>query len=210
MNFDGIILDIDGTIWNTTEIVADAWNNAIENNFPNVSRVNAEILKTQFGKTMKEIADNIFPELNDEQKQILMDECCKQEHIFLSNNKSNITYPGVVETIKDISSCNKIFIVSNCQKGYIEVVIKKNGLEHYITDFESYGNTKLGKADNIKLVMKRNGLSNPVYVGDTLGDFNACKECGIEFIWAKYGFGTINDKSYFGEIEKFSDLKRLI
>lgn len=28
--FDGLILDIDGTIWNTTGIVSVAWNKAID------------------------------------------------------------------------------------------------------------------------------------------------------------------------------------
>ena len=31
MKTDGIILDIDGTLWNSTPIVAEAWNEIIEN-----------------------------------------------------------------------------------------------------------------------------------------------------------------------------------
>ena len=30
MKTDGIILDIDGTLWNSTPIVAEAWNEIIE------------------------------------------------------------------------------------------------------------------------------------------------------------------------------------
>ena len=44
MKFDGVILDIDGTIWNTTEIVADAWNKAIECSHYNI-KITADILK---------------------------------------------------------------------------------------------------------------------------------------------------------------------
>ena len=65
MKFDGIILDVDGTIWNTTGVVAAAWNKAIEKLFPQVRRVTAEILQGQIGKTMDVIADNLFPELSD-------------------------------------------------------------------------------------------------------------------------------------------------
>ena len=52
MKIDSIILDVDGTIWNTTGIVAEAWNKVIDENFPQVPHVTAEILKGQFGKTM--------------------------------------------------------------------------------------------------------------------------------------------------------------
>ena len=58
--FDGIIFDIDGTIWDTTEVVAQAWNAAIDKNFPQVPHVTANDLKKQFGKTMDEIAQNLF------------------------------------------------------------------------------------------------------------------------------------------------------
>ncbi|MFR7899958.1 MAG: hypothetical protein ACLU6Y_09110 [Ruminococcus sp.] len=33
-------------------------------------------------------------------------------------------------------------------------------------------------------------LKDPVYVGDTLGDFNACRKADIPFIFAEYGFGS--------------------
>ena len=65
MNFDGIILDVDGTIWNTTQIVAEAWNKAIKENFPEVQPVTADILKGQFGKTMDVIGKNLFGILGD-------------------------------------------------------------------------------------------------------------------------------------------------
>ena len=33
-NFDGLILDVDGTIWNTTGIVAQAWNKTFDDHYP--------------------------------------------------------------------------------------------------------------------------------------------------------------------------------
>ena len=69
MKFDGLILDVDGTIWDTTPIVAEAWNNAFDENFPHLQHVTADILKGQFGKTMDVIADNLFTTLNKEDKK---------------------------------------------------------------------------------------------------------------------------------------------
>lgn len=206
MNIDSLILDIDGTIWNTTNIVAEAWNIAIDELFPQVPHVSGKILQGQFGKTMKVIADNLFCGLNDDEKQQLMNECCNQEQKALHFNNKNITYPNVVETIKALSEKVPIFIVSNCQKGYIEVVIEKNKIEPYIKDSECYGNNGKNKDENITLICERNNLHSPVYVGDTQGDYDACKKAGIKFIWASYGFGKPNDDNYFAKIDDFSEL----
>lgn len=204
MNFDSIILDVDGTIWDSTSVVADGWNKAIEQNYPQEKKVTAAILKNQFGKTMKTIADNLFTTLNDREKDILMEACCEQEQIALSENTKNITYDGVVEGIKKLSEKYRLFIVSNCQKGYIELVCRKNKITEFITDFECYGNNGLPKAENIKLIVKRNNLKSPVYVGDTQGDCDSSKEAGVPFVWVSYGFGTAD--SFIKKADSFSEL----
>ena len=210
MKFDGLILDVDGTIWNTTGIVAEAWNKTIDTFFPQVPHVNAEILKGQFGKTMDVIADNLFGVLSAEDKKILMEKCCIYEQKALLDNTKNITYEGVIETLKKLSSIIPIFIVSNCQSGYIELVIEKNKITPLIKDFECFGNTGKSKAENIKLIASRNGLKTPVYVGDTQGDYEACKEAGVPFIWAAYGFGKPEDNNYYAKIDSFTQLESLL
>ena len=210
MRFDGLILDVDGTIWNTTGIVAEAWNKTIDTFFPQVPHVNAEILKGQFGKTMDVIADNLFGVLSAEDKKILMEKCCIYEQKALLENTKNITYEGVIETLKKLSSIIPIFIVSNCQSGYIELVIEKNKITPLIKDFECFGNTGKSKAENIKLIASRNGLKSPVYVGDTQGDYEACKEAGVPFIWAAYGFGKPEDNNYYAKIDSFTQLESLL
>lgn len=206
MRFDSIILDVDGTIWDTTPIVAKAWNKAIEKLFPQVPRVTADILKGQFGKTMDVIGRNLFEELTAEEQKKLLDQCCIEEQVALEENQENITYSGVVETIRALAAKVPVFIVSNCQAGYIELVIKKLGIADCITDFECFGNNGLPKDKNIRLVVERNGLKVPVYVGDTQGDFDACKLAGVPFIWAEYGFGKVCEKDIAGKVKRFSEL----
>jgi len=207
---DSLILDIDGTLWNTTDVVAEAWNKMIEEFYPQVPRVTGAMLKQQFGKTMKVIADNLFSVLTEEQRDDLIKLCCKGEQKELVDCNKKLTYPHVIKTIKKLSKKIPLFIVSNCQSGYIELMIKKNKIEKFITDFECYGNTKLDKDENIKLLVKRNNLQHPAYVGDTQGDYAACKKAGVPFIWASYGFGKPEDEDYFAKIDDFSELIRLI
>ena len=206
MKYDSIILDVDGTIWDTTPIVAKAWNKAIEKLYPQVPRVTADILKGQFGKTMDIIGRNLFGELTAEEQKKLLDQCCIEEQVALEQNEEEITYEDVVETIRALAAKVHVFIVSNCQAGYIELVIKKLCLEDYITDFECFGNNGLTKDKNIRLVVERNSLKAPVYVGDTQGDLEACKLAGVPFIWAEYGFGKVEQDGIAGTIKQFSEL----
>ena len=57
---DAIFLDIDGTLWDSTHIVADAWNEVLEKK-PEIDLVvTPDLLKTLFGKPLSEIAAAIF------------------------------------------------------------------------------------------------------------------------------------------------------
>lgn len=202
--FDSLILDIDGTIWNTTDIVAGAWNHAIARSGLPAREVTGGALQKEFGKTMDVIARDLWPELTDDQQSVLMKLCCEEEQLALRANEADITYPGVRDCVRELSGRIPVFVVSNCQDGYIELTLSKTGLAACIKDYECFGRTGKGKADNLRDVIRRNSLAAPVYVGDTQGDCDACAEAGVPFIWAAYGFGTAG--SYTARIDRFSEL----
>ncbi len=205
--FDALILDIDGTIWNTTGIVAIAWNRAVDMSGFDAPKVNAQTLQNEFGKTMDVIAKDLWPNLERSKRDILMSYCCSEEQIALKENTLDICYPGVVETIKELSASENIYVVSNCQSGYIELTLEKTGLTDYVKDFECFGRTGKGKAENLQLLVSRNRIQHPVYVGDTQGDADACLQAGIPFVWASYGFGKA--EQYYDTIENFPAIKTL-
>ena len=132
------------------------------------------------------------------------------EQAALLENTKDIAYEGVIETIKKLSKVIPVFIVSNCQSGYIEVVMEKNGIKDFITDFECFGNNGFSKDKNICLIAQRNQLKNPVYVGDTQGDFESCQKADVPFIWAAYGFGRPYSNDYYAKIESFTELEDLM
>lgn len=191
MKTDGIIFDIDGTLWNTTDIVAQAWNQALEKNDIHYIHITPQLLQQVFGKTMKVIGDIVFADVAEEKREVLLEACCECEQEALHKDECNILYPNVIETIVKLQKSFRIFIVSNCQSGYIELFLEKTKLAPYINDFECYGNTERGKGENIKSIVERNGLQNPVYIGDTLGDYEACIEADVPFVYAAYGFGEV-------------------
>ena len=131
---DGIIFDVDGTIWDSTDPVAEAWNLAIEKNSSLDVRVDRQILSRLFGKTMTEIGDALFPMIEDANRRgALLDACYNYENLYLEEHPGTI-YEGMTETIRSLSEKYPLFIVSNCQCGYIEVVMKCTGIGPYIKD----------------------------------------------------------------------------
>ena len=179
MNFDYLIFDVDGTLWDTTEIVARSWNYTLEKLRFERQPLTASDLKQEFGKPMDIIAADLFPQLP-----------AAKGYVF-----------------SRLSSNHKLFIVSNCQSGYIELFLKKNNLRNYITDIECYGNTKKSKGENIRLLLNRHPSGTACYIGDTAGDYCASKEAGVPFIFASYGFGDVPEAQI--RISHFSDLLTL-
>ena len=200
---DGIIFDVDGTLWDSVEVVAESWNLAIKENSDLEPNLNREILQRLFGKTMDEIAAGVFPDLDPDSRRKLMDICFDYENRYLETHPG-VYYEGVMDTLKELALEYPLFIVSNCQSGYIELFLEKTELGPYVKDIECFGNTRLSKGENIALVVKRNDLKSPYYVGDTQGDCDAAAEAGVPFVFASYGFGTVSRMD--GKIDRFSDL----
>ena len=197
---DSIIFDVDGTLWDSTESVAASWNKAIREHADPSLAVDPDTLSKVFGKTMTEIADTLFPTLTPERRMNLLDLCFEEENRYLQEHPG-ILYDGVTDTIKKLSDRYPLYIVSNCQCGYIEVLLSTTGLGSYIKDHLCFGETQVAKGETIRMLMKKNNLNSPVYVGDTR------KMAGIPFIFAEYGFGDVPDAKT--RIRTFSDLEKL-
>lgn len=205
--FDSILFDLDGTLWDTTDIVAEAWNTILENENGIDVRVTGAQLRGLFGRPLPEIASIIFPELSKEEQVSLICRCCEEEHRALEKTPG-ILYPELEETLDALSKKYPLCIVSNCEAGYIELFLRVTGLTKYFTDHICPGDTGMGKGDNNLALVKRNGFQAPVYVGDTLGDANAAAYAKIPFIFAGYGFGQVTE--YYAKINAFSELKSLL
>ena len=207
----GIIFDMDGTLWDSAENVANSWNEAIRA-YQAKNEIVRKTLTTQdisgvMGKTMDVIADLLFPELEKTERMELLASCCEVENEYLRQH-GGILYPELEETLQALKKICPLYIVSNCQAGYIEAFLKVTDLEEYVTDFENPGRTGKPKADNIRLVIERNNLDKAFYVGDTQGDYDATMAAGIPFIFAAYGFGNIDGDEE--EIQGLNELPDLI
>ena len=200
---DGIIFDVDGTLWDSTDTIAESWNTAIRENSSLDLVVDRQILSGLFGKTMEDLYRALFPQLSDEERTRLGTLCFEYENKLLLE-KPGTLYPGVAETLQALSKNYDLYIVSNCQCGYIEILLETCHLKPYVKDTLCYGQTQTSKGKTIRTLMERNHMDTAVYVGDTKGDADACKEADIPFIFASYGFGDVPDAKQ--TIDSFPEL----
>ena len=146
----------------------------------------------------------LLPNIGDDARTDIQQKCQQYENEYLSRHGGTL-YPNVEQTLSALKNSGyDLYIVTNSQDGYVEAFLGSMNLEKYFTDYEMFGRTGLLKAENIRLVMARNGIDNAVYVGDAKGDYDSAKTAKIPFIYAKYGFGTVADCKY--SVDEFDEL----
>ncbi|MBQ2283481.1 MAG: HAD family hydrolase [Agathobacter sp.] len=189
----GIIFDMDGTLWDSADNVAVSWNIAIEKFGYKREPLTGKDISSVMGKTMDKIAEILFPDMEEEPRKELLACCCEGENEYLRQH-GGILYPKIRETMELLKKDYHLYIVSNCQAGYVEAFLDYYKLWDLVEDIECYGNNGKQKGENIADVCRRNQLDQAVYVGDIQGDYDATMSAGLPFIHAAYGFGTIDQE----------------
>lgn len=206
---DSIIFDLDGTLWDSREGVVRAWNNTLED-MGLVPDVTIEKLTPCMGLPLDEIGARLFSSYSKEKRSKIIEQCTVNQMILLKEI-GGILYPKLIETLKELKKDYKLFIVSNCREGYIESFLYHHKTEELFDDFEDNGRTGLLKAENIGLIIERNNLKAPVYVGDTDTDRQATEKAGIPFIFAEYGFGkTIRQAALLPEFSALPEVMKTL
>ena len=202
-----VIFDLDGTLWDSGESVVVSWNIAIQRAGYGFT-VTADDLRRNMGKTMNEIADDLFGVLPEKERYELARKCEVFENAYITEHGGRL-FEGVRETLKELHETGVIMsIVSNCQEGYIPAFLTSMDMHSYFVDYEEWGRSGLLKADNIRLVMERNGAEKAVYVGDIQKDADASAKAGVPCIWAAYGFGHIDKPA--GVLNEFRELPQVL
>lgn len=206
--FDSVIFDLDGTLWDSTGNVAIAWQNAIDQVDYIDEAMTRDKIRAVTGMAYNVIFDTLFSNLEPAKRNELMALCAKSE-LEILHSRGGELYPSLEETLAYLASKYRLFIVSNCQSGYIEVFMKLSGMEKYFTGHQCYGTKGNPKWENIKDIVNDYQLKAPVYVGDTMGDYESATKAGVPFIFADYGFGVV-EQGQIATISTFGALTGLL
>lgn len=206
MAADGILFDLDGTLWNATARIQEGWNLGREE-LGLAPTLTLRQVEDCMGLLIEPLARRLLPELEESRLPKGIEICVGHQLACLAG-RGGILYPRLEETLAQLAGSYKLFIVSNCVEGYIQAFFAAHGLGKYFTDFEYPGRTGKAKAENITSVVKRNSLKRPVYVGDTQGDYDASTAAGVPFIHAAYGFGRIDHP--VPRVDTFADIPAVV
>ena len=160
--FDGLLFDLDGTLWDSVDAICISWNRALERLAPEYAgTVTRARLLPCMGMLLPDILHRLVPELDQERVKPILEEVLSEENAYVAAH-GGVLYPGVEQTLAALSARCPLFLVSNCQDGYIEAFFQAHGLRR------------------------------PLYIGDTQGDYDAASKAGVPFLHAAYGFGRID------------------
>lgn len=202
----GLIWDLDGTMWDSSFQSYQAWNAYMEAHGESKRFTQADC-RSYCGKTLEEIAAVIFPDRDKAERNNLIYGCCDWENVPLAKYGGDL-FDGLIPVLKELHRKYHMSVVSNCGLGYIEAFFTGNRTEEYFDDYENAVRTGMGKAENIRLVMERNGLDRAIYIGDTNGDYTASVKAGVDFILAAYGYGDAPEAKW--RIDHLSELPAVV
>ena len=201
-NFDMIIFDMDGTLWDTTDITFEA-SNIIAQEYDEVKEVNIDLIKSIMGLSLENVARKMMPYLSLD-KAIYYVKLRIDKTNELLNEKGGSTYYGVISTIKKLSKNHKLGIITNNFDEYAKVFITSNNLEDCFTDYIGTATYNITKTEAIRRMVERNNIKTACYVGDINKDMEAAIDAQTTFIHAKYGFDPSLRSDLY--IDNFSEL----
>ena len=210
MTFESIIFDVDGTLWDSRALLAEAYNVQLQQEGITGLHVTAEILKPLFGKPMNELADGLFGGVVPApERYALMDRCIARMDKHMEDHAGpHMGYADLRTTMETLKKNHRLFIVSNGQKGYPQMAANKLGLADLMDGYLSWGDTGKSKGQTILLLMQQHNIQSAVYIGDTQGDLEACREANIPFIFTAFGFGQ--PEEYYAKVDTFAQLLEVL
>jgi len=212
--YDTVIFDLDGTLLNTLEDLADSVNYALElNGFP--IREMSDVRKF-VGNGISRLIELCIPDgLNNSQ----FNKCLADFRSHYSKNMQNKTgaYKGIMDLLGKLSKENyKMAIVSN----KFDKAVKGLNLVY----FGKYIKTAIGESKNVSRkpapdtvfeALKELGSSadKSIYVGDSEVDVNTAKNSKIASVGVTWGFRDIDVLKQEGAdyiIDKPEELLKLL
>lgn len=184
------IFDLDGTLINSSNEVIDCMYRAfVEANYP-VER--AKLTSNLIGPPLKEIVQNIAPEIKDENKILEITENFRRIYDNDENDISEI-YEGVYEVLEKLkkNGC-KLFLATFKPSAPTLRIVKQFKLNYFedvytIDKFDKH----ITKDEMISDILEKYALKKEetVMIGDALSDINAAKKAGVKAIGALWGYG---------------------
>jgi phosphoglycolate phosphatase len=205
---DALVFDMDGTLWDGVETYAQGFNDFFRKN--NISRnLTRDDIKGYMGWEEDKFLEATIPEFASHDRKKVYEEVIDFQYKRIKS-EGGILYDGVAQGLAKLSLKYKLFIVSNCAEFTIDYFMRWASVQNLITNSIAHGQNHKPKHQNIRFLIEKHGLKNPVYVGDTDSDSRQSRLVPLPFVFVDYGFGTtdiydLKFSSFIQLTEYFSD-----
>jgi phosphoglycolate phosphatase len=205
-----LIFDLDGTLVDTAQDIADALNYALK---PfGVKTYSVEETKAMVGSGISRLLASLLPVQDDESRKMVTDRFIGfySEHL-LDNTEA---YPRVKETLSRLNNYRKA-VVSNKREGLSRGVLEGTGILQFfdvVFGSDSVPEKKPSPVPILKL-LERFGLSRDeaLIIGDSNYDIEAGRAAGLTTVAVTYGFRRrelLKDADFI--IDRFDELLRVL
>lgn len=189
-----IFFDLDGTLWDAVFPIYTSWNETMKNhNLP--YQFSYDQVKSFMGLVGKEIGEKAFKDVDIDTAHSYFDLISLEQVAYLGKHPGN-PFENEKEVLETLKNEYPLFIVSNCEQGYIENYLNGLNMHRYFLDHTCVGDTGLEKWQNILYLKNKYNIKNIIYVGDTIKDYEASQKAGVNFIHANYGFGKFDQAKH--------------
>lgn len=214
MRYKAIIFDLDGTLLNSLEDLADSVNYVLEKH--GFAKRTIDEVRRFVGNGIYKLVERALPDTADEDTVQI---CFEEFSAYYKSNMMNKTkmYDGIDELLTELKKANiKLAVVTNkadfaaqdlckCLFGNrIDVVVGSNGIRR-----------NKPAPDNILLALEKLNVSkeDTVYIGDSEVDAQTAINSNLDFIAVLWGFRDISDFKGFDLMHtanNISQLKKLL
>lgn len=191
---ENLVFDLDGTLVDSASGIEFALSEAISVVIPNAN-LRVPSLRTKLGPPIGQIIKEVVPE---EFSSSFFD-IERNFRAFYDDAgwRKTCLFETSLELLeKLIHSGVRIFIATNKPALPTKQILEFTGISPYITDLicsDYEGKIYHSKGDLLSILQVKYGLNrhNSMMAGDTLSDYQAANTCGIDFVFATYGYGKI-------------------
>src|SRR5207249_1049604 len=149
---DAVVFDLDGTLWDTSASCAVAWNRVLDRHRIPFRPITEHDVRGVTGKPHEECIRAVFAGLDEAHIQTLAAETQLEDNRVVAELGGEL-FADVKAGLKRLCASYPLFIVSNCQAGYIETFFQWSNLGGCFRDFECWGNTGLSKTENLRVLL---------------------------------------------------------
>lgn len=200
--FDSLIFDMDGTLWDATDSYVKCWQIALKKiGYPDI--INRPVLESVMGYEEKQLRAKLFAHYNDAQQTEILEAVKTSQDKHMETFGGQL-YEGVSEGMEQLCKHYRLFMLSNCFPNTIYQFLNVTKLSPFIEGHICYGENPVPKSENIKYLTTKYNLKSTAYVGDTNGDRTQAEFAAVPFVYMTYGFDKVD--TFYKSFDKFTAL----